>query len=183
MTHTRLLTLALLTISYGASASTVDINLSENSVQASIEMASPWENSQQQVSFIYSDDAHRGKSGKQVSYGLYTGGTRGEISGRLGGKLLYSDTSSQAGTALALGGDLRIQIAGNMSARVMASVAPSVLTFSDMDRYSEFGAHLLFDIIPNTHVYFGFKSTQAEFDKLDEADLQKGWNLGFEMTL
>lgn len=166
-----------------AQAQTLDLNLNEHSVQAAIDSASPWNNTAQQLSFTFTDKARRDEDGYAAAYGLYTGGKDGQLSGRVGGKLLYVDAIRQDGGAVALGGEMRFIFSSKLNLRLMANVAPSVLAFGDVERYREWGAHLMFTLVPNASVYAGYKSTRVDFNDVGKIDLQKGWNLGFEMRL
>lgn len=167
-----------------AQVQSADINLTEHSVQVSGNFDSPWENIYQHASVIYSDDIKYDEDGYGVFYGLYSGYKGDEISASLGGKLLYVDSDIEDGGALALGGELRWYFYSKVSLRLMGHFAPSILSFGDMDEYRELGAHVVFEVFPNTEVYVGAKDTRAEFEYIrGKSELQHGFNVGLQVNL
>ncbi len=161
-----------------------DLNISEHSVQSHIDITSPWKNISQQASFIYSDDIKHNQNGYGIFYGLYNNYLGDELSARLGGKFMYVDSDFEDGGALALGGELRWYFYSSVSLRLTGHYAPSILAFADMDEYKEVGAHIVYEVFPNTEIYAGIRDTEVKFDHFrGTSDLQQGFNIGFQMNL
>ncbi|GAB1257530.1 YfaZ family outer membrane protein [Aurantivibrio plasticivorans] len=167
-----------------AEINSFDINLSEHAVEGTLDIGGPWQNTHQSISVQYNDDLDRDEDGYTLAYGLYSGGAKGEISGSLGGKAMLIDADIVDGGALALGGEFRWYFHPEISLQVRGHLAPSVLSFGDVDRYRELGVHVAFDLIPNTHIYVGVKTAEAKFEGFKrDAEFQDGINIGFEMKL
>lgn len=164
-------------------AENLDINLSNHTVQAGLNFSSPWANTEQQISALYTDRAGYDQVGRSASYGLYTGGRDNNIAGRIGGKAMWLDTSKEGGGAIALGGELRLLMGSKSSIRVTGHYAPSVLSFSDISNYKEYGAHWMYSAVPNTFFYVGVKYAKMKMDSGRVYKFQDGFNVGFELQL
>lgn len=102
----------------------------------------------------------------------------------LGGRLQLVDTEGPSGGAISLGawgrysfpGANRFAIAGNVY------FAPDVTSFGDMENFLEYGVRGEYEVLRNGSLYLGYRKIEADFDVVDDADLDKGLHFGMQFT-
>jgi hypothetical protein len=90
-------------------------------------------------------------------------GHNNDISANIGGKAIFQQHDHLPdGTAIAIGGSLRLTPAANKNFAVMASAyfAPNVLSFGDMDDYQEFEIRGEYKVSEQLTGYVGYRNNQ-----------------------
>jgi len=124
--------------------------------------------------------------GNTFSAGLtLTQSLNNDISANIGGKAIFQQHDHLPdGTAIAIGGSLRLTPAANKNFAVMASAyfAPNVLSFGDMDDYQEFEIRGEYKVSEQLTGYVGYRNNRADYDtnnvKIKNADLYDGVMIG-----
>ncbi|MFO1391199.1 MAG: YfaZ family outer membrane protein [Agitococcus sp.] len=108
-----------------------------------------------------------------------------DISAQIGGKALFQQHDKLPdGTAMAVGGSLRITPAANKNIALTGSLffAPNVLSFGDMDNYQELEIRGEYTFSPQLVGYAGYRNNSADYDvngtKLKNVDLYDGVMIG-----
>jgi len=102
----------------------------------------------------------------------------------LGGRLQLIDTEGPSGGAISVGawgrysfpGANRFAIAGNVY------FAPDVTSFGDVENFLEYGVRGEYEVLRNGSLYLGYRKIEADFDVVDNADLDKGLHFGMQFT-
>lgn len=63
-----------------------------------------------------------------------------------------------------------------------AFMAPSITSFSDADQYTEFGARLQVEVIPQARAYLGFRRLSFDTNDFDGVQLDSGFHLGLNVS-
>lgn len=116
-----------------------------------------------------------------VSGGLFANGQREQFSGRLGGKLYYTDLDSDSGYGIALGGDLTFTLTQDLSLIGGIYYGPSSISFSDVDGYEEWFVKARFQLFDNGALSAGYGSFELEPEEGNDFEVDDG--LFLEMTL
>lgn len=110
-----------------------------------------------------------------------------DIKATLGGKAVFQQHDDLPdGTAIAVGGSLRVTPAANKKVAVAASAyfAPNVLSFGDMDNYREFEIRGEFVASEQLTAYVGYRNNRADYEshnvKADSVKLYDGVMVGGE---
>ena len=84
------------------------------------------------------------------------------------------------GTALALGGFLNYEIptVPNLSVRADAYYAPDVLSFDEIQRYSDLSARVQYRIIEQAWVYLGYRRADVNPDRGHSQKIDEGGYVG-----
>lgn len=61
-------------------------------------------------------------------------------------------------------------------------LAPSITSFSDAERYAEFGARLQIDVIPQARAYVGYRRMRFDTNDYDDVRLDRSVHLGIKLT-
>ena len=177
----RLIFFALLAAaSFSAAAGSVDLNLSNHSIEAKFYAnagAADWT-----FGGLYNRDSRD----RALNVGLLATGDsaigNSRFEGGLGGKV-YSVTVGNADVlALALGGQAR-WFPGNGSFALGAYVfyAPHVVTLVDGQRFFDAGVRAEVEVIRNSFVYVGYRQMQAELDNNVKLNVDKGGFVGLQI--
>jgi YfaZ precursor len=179
----RLIVFALLAAaSFSAAAGSVDINLSNTTVEAKFYAnagAADW---------TFGGLYNRDTKDRALNVGLLATGdsaiANSRIEGGLGGKL-YSVTVSNPNAdvlALALGGQLR-WFPGNGSFAIgpYAFYAPRVVTVLDGQRFFDVGVRAELELIRNSFVYVGYRQMRVDLDNQAKRDVDKGGFVGLQI--
>lgn len=89
-----------------------------------------------------------------------------DLTGKIGGKAIFQQHDHLPdGTAIAVGGILRVTPAANKDIAVSASAyfAPNVLSFGDMDNYREFEIRGEYRVSPQLTAYVGYRNNRADY--------------------
>jgi len=177
----RLIVFALLAAaSFSAAAGSVDLNLSNHSIEAKFYAnagAADWT-----FGGLYNRDTRD----RALNVGLLATGDsaigNSRFEGGLGGKV-YSVTVGNADVlALALGGQVR-WFPGNGSFALGAYVfyAPHVVTLLDGQRFFDVGVRAEVELIRNSFLYVGYRQVQAELDNQVKLNVDKGAFVGMQI--
>jgi len=177
----RLIVFALLAAaSFSAAAGSVDLNLSNHSIEAKFYAnagAADWT-----FGGLYNRDTRD----RALNVGLLATGDsaigNSRFEGGLGGKV-YSVTVGNADVlALALGGQAR-WFPGNGSFALGAYVfyAPHVVTLLDGQRFFDVGVRAEVELIRNSFLYVGYRQVQAELDNQAKLNVDKGAFVGMQI--
>lgn len=124
--------------------------------------------------------------GDSVSVGLtLTQSLNNDITAYIGGKALFQQHDHLPdGTAIAVGGALRITPAANKNVAVVASAyfAPDVLSFGDMENYQELELRGEYKVSEQLTAYVGYRNNSADYSansvKVKDIDLYDGFMVG-----
>lgn len=102
----------------------------------------------------------------------------------LGGRVQLLDTDGPSGGAISLGawgrynfpGANRFALAGNIY------FAPDVTSFGDMENFLEYGIRGEYEVLRNGSLYLGYRKIEADFDVVNNADIDKGLHFGMHFT-
>lgn len=61
-------------------------------------------------------------------------------------------------------------------------LAPSITSFADAERYSEIGARLQIDVIPQARAYVGYRRMQFDTNDYSEVRLDRSVHVGIKLT-
>jgi hypothetical protein len=149
--------------SFSAAAGTLDINLSNDTVEAKYDTpagAADW---------TFGGLYNRDDKTYFLNLGVLATGDAGNkdnrIEGGLGGKIYTVHVPDNDVLALALGGQVR-WFPGNRSVGIggYAFYAPKVVTFIDGRSFYDAGLRVEVEVIRNSSVYLGYRWTKVELD-------------------
>jgi len=166
--------------SVSASAGSVDVNLSRDSIEARyyssaglVEMT---------VGGLYNQD----QKNWDVNVGLlstgesYNAGSR--LEGGLGGKLYAVSVGKSQVVALGLGGQFRWFFAsGPIGIGGYAFYAPSVVTTLDGESFREVGVRADFELVKNSTLYWGYREVIVKLGNHTQVDVDKGSFVGIQI--
>jgi len=177
----RLIVFALLAAaSFSAAAGSVDLNLSNHSIEAKFYAnagAADWT-----FGGLYNRDTRD----RALNVGLLATGDsaigNSRFEGGLGGKVYSVAVGNADVLALALGGQMR-WFPGNGSFALGAYVfyAPHVVTLLDGQRFFDVGVRAEVELIRNSFLYVGYRQVQAELDNQVKLNVDKGAFIGMQI--
>jgi len=177
----RLIVFALLAAaSFSAAAGSVDLNLSNHSIEAKFYAnagAADWT-----FGGLYNRDTRD----RALNVGLLATGDsaigNSRFEGGLGGKIYSVTVGSGDLVALALGGQVR-WFPGNGSFALATYVfyAPHVVTVLDGQRFFDIGVRAEVELIRNSFLYVGYRQVQAELDNQVKLNVDKGAFVGMQI--
>src|SRR5712671_4287645 len=165
--------------SFSAAAGSVDLNLSNHSIEAKFYAnagAADWT-----FGGLYNRDTRD----RALNVGLLATGDsaigNSRFEGGLGGKV-YSVTVGNADVlALALGGQVRwFPGNGSFAIGTYAFYAPHVVTLLDGQRFYDVGVRAEIEVIRNSFVYVGYRQVRAELDNV-KVDVDRGGFVGMQI--
>lgn len=177
--------LSLLTISTIALGDTIDFNLRNDSVQVQYFASMGTGNlgkSELHAGLLYVD-----QKDMLADLGIIVrddvGANAPGVSVGVGIKGLTAEANGNTVAAVALGGlvryspfpDHRLGIIG------LLYFAPNIVTFGDADRYTEAGARLEYEIIPQAAAYLGYRKINFGFESKPDATLDEGAYVGLRI--
>lgn len=173
--------LATSVLSAQAVASSIDANISDDSIAADVEFSLNQENSLLLgAGFLYSEEHSRSSTIGNVSFQAAET-KKNTYHASIGAKLYaYSDPGSHTGTALAFGGSFYHVIPNleRVSAGGSFFAAPSVTSFGKTKRLYETNVRLAYRVIQNADVYLGYRHLKLKNNRGFNAALEKGFHLG-----
>lgn len=182
--------LALLLGGTAAQAENLDLNVSDESVR--IALSGPLSFGQGQgrydVGYLYSDD--RLADLHAVHAGLLISGDAGargaDAYAGLGLRAVAVDTRAGSGAALTVGGEfeLRMPDFNRIGLYGYGYIAPSVLSFSDVERYAEWALSVDYQVIRNASIYIGYRQVRGGFKGIDGGStnrLDSGGHVGLRL--
>ena len=166
--------------SFSAAAGSVDINLSNDTIEAKFygnAGAADWT-----FGGLYNRDSRD----RALNVGVLATGDsaigNSRFEGGLGGKIYSVTVGSGDLVALALGGQMR-WFPGNGSFALATYVfyAPHVVTLVDGQRFFDAGVRAEVEVIRNSFVYVGYRQMQAELDNNVKLNVDKGGFVGLQI--
>jgi len=167
----------LAAVSFSAAAGTLDINLSNDTLEAKYDTpvgAADWT-----FGGMYNrdDKNYLGNIGLLAAGEGSAGNSR--VAGGLGGKVYAIHVAGQDVAALALGGQLRwFPGNGNFGFGGYAFYAPRVVTFIDGKNFYDTGLRAEVEVFKNSFAYVGVRWTRAELDDGSTPYVDHGGYLG-----
>jgi len=94
--------------------------------------------------------------------------------------------SEEAVGAVALGFQFGVLLVSSQNNPVELSVeafhAPSITSFSDAERYTEFAGRLQVDVIPQARAYIGYRGMRFDTDDYDALKLDRSVHIGVNIS-
>lgn len=101
-------------------------------------------------------------------------------------ELAVSPETEEAVGALALGFQFGVLLASSQSNPIELAAeafhAPSITSFSDAERYTEFNARLQIDVIPQARAYVGYRSIRFDTNDFNDVRLDRSVHIGLKLT-
>lgn len=136
------------------------------------------QNTSMEIAWVHNSNRDR----DLLSGGFFINGSRSDISGRLGGKIYWSDVDYADGYGLALGGDGSIKISSQLSLDAKLYWGPSSLSWSDLDGYSEWAVEANFELLKNAILTAGYGSLEIDTNKRDNVSIDEGVYVGMKLS-
>ena len=176
-----LVALAAAGFSGTALADSIDINLNNDSIQATY--ASYWGAADFSVGFVSNRDTHDWvASAGLLALGTRQAATRTEVA--VGGKVYLVSVGNSDLRALGLGGAVRVfPRNGPIGIGGYAFYAPDIVTGGDGKSFWEAGAHVDFEVVKNTaDFYVGYRKFRAELNDGSHVTVDSGGHVGVRIS-
>jgi len=111
---------------------------------------------------------------------------KANIHGALGVRFYYVDLEADLdGSALGIGGALTVAVpeVEALSFQFEGYVAPSVLSFGDLERNVDISCRALYRVLTNGSVYLGYRKANVDFDVVGSGDVDEGLHVGIRLDL
>ncbi|WP_076540357.1 YfaZ family outer membrane protein [Shewanella sp. UCD-KL21] len=127
-----------------------------------------------EAAYVYSD-----KKGNLAQFAMHMTHQTGPHSIEIGPKLssVWFDNSPN-GSVVAVGGHYGYALGNKVSLHADAYYAPSVLSFSDVDGYTEFGGKVQYDFNPNMALFIGYRNITFKYDGRSDSAFEDGFYIG-----
>ncbi len=163
--------------SFSALAGAVDVNLSNDTIEAKYDSAAG------AADWTFGGLYNRDDKSYALNVGLLATGDAGagnsRIEGGLGGKIYTVHVPGSDVAALALGGQVRwFPGNGSFGFGGYAFYAPKVVTFVDGTNFYDAGLRAEVEVIRNSSVYLGYRWTKVELDNGTSAYVDRGGFVG-----
>ena len=164
---------ALAAASFSALAGAVDVNLSNDTIEARYDSAAG------AADWTFGGLYNRDEKNYALNVGLLATGDTGagdsRIEGGVGGKVYTVHVPNNDVLALALGGQVR-WFPGNRSVGIggYAFYAPKVVTFIDGRSFYDSGLRVEVEVIRNSSVYLGYRWMKVELDNGTSGYIDRG---------
>jgi len=126
---------------------------------------------------------YRQTGGRQYSMGAGVKGIVGDIAIPAIGAV--AETEETVG-AMALGFQFGVLLASSqhnpLELAFEGFLAPSITSFSDAERYSELGARLQIDVIPQARAYIGYRRLRFDTNDFDDVRVDRSVHIGIKLT-
>ncbi|WP_144213798.1 YfaZ family outer membrane protein [Shewanella donghaensis] len=165
--------LAAMALSLNVNATEFSLGLSEHVVSSDIKAyINP--NLNLEAGYVYSD-----KKGHLAEFAMHMTHETGPHTIEIGPKFtrVWFD-NSPSGSVVSVGGHYSLALGNKISLHGDAYYAPSVLTFSGLDGYTELGAKVQFDFNPNMAVFFGYRNLKFKYDDRSNSSFEDGFYIG-----
>ncbi|MCC4834913.1 YfaZ family protein [Shewanella sp. 10N.7] len=165
--------LAASTLPLSVTASEITIGLSEHVVSANLK-ANINPHSNLEAGYIYSD-----KKGQLAEFAMHMTHQTGAHTIEIGPKwtsVWFDDNPD--GSVISVGGHYSLALGNNISIHGDAYYAPSVLSFSDVDGYTELGAKVQYDFNPNMAIFIGYRNLKFKYDNQSNRSFEDGFYIG-----
>ncbi|HZE09979.1 MAG TPA: YfaZ family outer membrane protein [Burkholderiales bacterium] len=166
--------------SFSAVAGTIDVNLSNDTIEARYDSAAG------AADWTFGALYNRDDKNYAFNVGLLAAGDAGaggsRIEGGVGGKIYTVRVADSDVAALALGGQVRwFPNNGSFAVGGYAFYAPKVVTFMDGKNFYDTGIRGEVEVIKNSSVYIGYRWTRAELDNGTSPYVDKGGFAGLQV--
>lgn len=173
MSKNILAVLAAAALSLNVNATEFSVGLSEHVVSTDIKAyINP--NVNLEAGYVYSDE-----KGHLAEFAMHMTHQTGPHTIEIGPKLTrvwFDDTPS--GSVVSVGGHYTLALGNQLSLHGNAYYAPSVLTFSGLDGYTELGAKVQFEFNPNMAVFVGYRNIKFKYDDYSDSSFENGFYIG-----
>jgi len=166
--------------SFSAVAGTIDINLSNDTIEAKYDSAAG------AADWTFGALYNRDDKNYAFNVGLLAAGDKdiggSRVEGGVGGKIYAVRVADSDVAALALGGQVRwFPNNGSFAVGGYAFYAPKVVTFIDGQNFYDTGIRGEVEVIKNSFVYIGYRWTRAELDNGTSPYVDKGGFAGLQI--
>ena len=166
----------------GAQAATLDFNLSD---EAFLVRYAQDANRGMQLDYglmHQEDDVYIGSLGLHLVDNAATEAAPFQVG--LGGRLHLIDTDSPSGGVISIGAWGRYNFPGANRFALAGSLyfAPDVTSFGDVESFLEYDIRGEYEVLRNGSLYLGYRHIEADFEFIDNADLDKGLHFGMRFT-
>jgi hypothetical protein len=192
-----LTTAVLLATTATAQAETADINFSSESVRFAL--AGPLSRAktglvgQYDAGVIYKQrgDNRNDPRDARLTLGhvgaLATGdaGAKGlKMAAGLGGRVILADREDATGGAFALGGQFDVRMPGfeRLGLSGYGYLAPTIVTFGEVEQYHEYALDLDFQIVRSASAYVGFRQVFVKTEDSGKGDADSEGHLGLRVN-
>jgi hypothetical protein len=181
-----LILLGALFTSGSSFADSLDLNLHSKALQAIYTMDMGNRSGlSTELGVLYSEDEKR-LDDYLVHVGLHVSGENWSETGtfdiRLGARLLYTSPGDLELAALAPGAQVRFSPIHRVGLGGHLYYAPSITSFSDADRYREYGLRADYQLLPQAFVYVGYRYIDVKIvDVAGKAKLENNAHVGFKI--
>lgn len=175
MKKTTLTAIALI-VSTHAAASEFQLGLSDHTAEMSY-LSPVNEQAIGEGSWLYDED-----NGTLIGLGFYGVGQRDAISGKLGGKVFYTDADGPTGHGLAVGGSIAFHASENLSIALDIHYAPSVLSFKDVEHLGQWGGRIAYDLMDTASLFIGYRNVEVDIKNAGYVELTRGGYAGMSIS-
>jgi hypothetical protein len=163
--------------SFSAVAGTVDVNLSNDTIEAK------YDNAVGAADWTFGGLYNRDDKNYTLNIGLLAAGDgsagNSRVQGGLGGKVYTVHVAGSDVAALALGGQLRwFPGNGNFGFGGYAFYAPKVVTFIDGRKFFDTGLRAEVEVFRNSFAYIGYRWMRAELEDGSQPYVDRGGFVG-----
>jgi len=167
--------------SFSAAAGSVDVNLSNTTLEAKYESAAG------AADWTFGGLYNRDDKNWNLNVGLLASGEgmagNSRVEGGLGGRIYSVHVAGSDLGALALGGQLRwFPGNGSFALAAYAFYSPSVVTFIDGKNFYDTGLHAEVEVFRNSFAYLGYRWQRAELDNNTSPYVDKGGFAGIRIN-
>ena len=171
------LSLCALALSGQAMALSLDLGISENSVDAGVII--PFgPDSMASGSFLYES----GK-GHMYDFGLFAQGRSGALSGKVGAKVYGTDLKNASGWGIAPGANIAFNFTPHIRLEGEYYYSPKVLSWKDIDNLKEFSTRLAFSPMPAADIYVGYRNIKFNTSNRSNKTLSTGGFVGITFRI
>ncbi|MGH8456655.1 MAG: YfaZ family outer membrane protein [Stenotrophobium sp.] len=180
---------ALAVASFPSHAEILDLNISSNAVRGDFSgpISRVLPGTVGQYDFGVISRPHNSNNLFEAHGGLLLTGDAGlngvDLAAGLGGRLLYIGLDHNHGGAFALGGqaEARLPSYNRLGLSGYSYFAPSVTSFSDINRYWENGIAVDYEVIHGGNVYLGYRNLRLDVRNGGSISADNGFNVGFRL--
>lgn len=174
------LCLALMVTATGSQASEFDLNLSDESVNASVTFIPANHSVDYGAGFIYQEGGTRILNLDFHARGRTAIGNLPTTVG-IGAQLNWFDEHNIEGGAVGVGGFTRINIptVPGLGFNLSAYYAPSITSFGDAEHFYRWDANVTYRIIQSADVYLGYREARTDLEHASYITLTEGVVAGF----
>jgi lipopolysaccharide assembly outer membrane protein LptD (OstA) len=183
---------SIITSSIAYATSSVELNVNNNTLEleAKLDIKDKFQlNNDSNYNFIISALTTKENNGIQDSSSLYTAGleivnpyvSNNGLSFGLGVKVVYADNSDTTFTAIPLTVFAKYEVNEKFFVDANVAYAPSILTFSNAERYSDYKIKANYNVMSNAYVFLGLRQITTEYEKLGKLKYDDSIFIGYKI--